>query len=158
MHNIIKIIISCSLIFGLIGCTNSRENHTPQADFERFHHWDEVYGNDYIQATVFAMYGLESATNKYARIETMQNYLEEVDTIQASLNYLDIQNDEILPIKNIGLKALQLSQETFRDMIKLESQPDEALAQSVQDKGRIITQLGNEISHEKLKLMKKYQL
>ncbi|WGE78233.1 DNA repair protein [Actinobacillus equuli subsp. haemolyticus] len=117
-----------------------------------------MYGNDYIQATVFAMYGLETAKNKYARIETMQNYLEEVDTIQASLNYLDIQNDEILPIKNIGLRALQLSQETFRDMIKLESQPNEALAQAVQDKGKMISQLGNEISNEKLKLMKKYQL
>ena len=43
-------------------------------------------------------------------------------------------------------------------MIKLESQPDDALAQSVQDKGKIISQLGNEISNEKLKLMKKYQL
>ncbi|WGE60130.1 DNA repair protein [Actinobacillus equuli] len=134
MHNIIKIIISYSLIFGLIGCT-TQENHSPQADFKRFHHWDEVYGNDYIQATAFAMYGLESATNKYARIETMQNYLEEVDTIQASLNYLDIQNDEILPIKNIGLKALQLSQETFRDMIKLESQPDEARLNRFKIKG-----------------------
>ena len=158
MFKIIKITLSFPIVLGLIGCSNIRENHSPQADFQGFYHWDEVYGNDYIQATLLTMHSLEVAKNTPSRIDAIQNYLEEVDTIQASLDYLDIQNDEILPIKNIGLRALQLSQETFRDMIKLESQPNEALAQSVQDKGKIITQLGNEISHEKLKLMKKYQL
>lgn len=157
MRNIIKTIISFLFISSLISCT-TQESHTPQADFQRFHHWDEVYGNDYIQATAFAMYGLETAKNTNERIETMQNYLEEIDAIQASLTYLDIQNNEVLPIKNIGLKALQLSQETFRDMIKLESQPNDALAQAVQDRGKIISQLGNDISNEKLKLMKKYHL
>lgn len=158
MFKIIKIPLSFSFILGLIGCANMGENHSPQADFQRFYHWDEVYGNDYVQATLLTMHSLEVAQNTPSRIDAMQNYLEEVDTIEASLSYLDIQNDEILPIKNIGLRALQLSQETFRDMIKLESQPDDALAQSVQDKGKIISQLGNEISNEKLKLMKKYQL
>ncbi|WP_150539945.1 DNA repair protein [Actinobacillus vicugnae] len=158
MQHIIKKTVSFFVILGLIGCSSSQESHTPQADFQRFHNWDEVYGNDYIQATIFAIYGLDTAKNTHARIETMQNYLEEVDTIQASLNYLDIQNDEIIQIKNIGLQALQLSQETFRDMIKLESQPNDELAQAVQDKGKIISQLGNEITNQKLKLMKKYQL